>query len=80
MVEAGTLERLREERYASWADELGTSILSGDVSLASLEGQVAAGGIDPRPSSGRQELLENLVNQQIWAVDQATRVKTGAGR
>jgi xylose isomerase len=80
MIEAGALERLREERYAGWAGDLGTSILSGDATLASLEGQVAAGGIDPQPSSGRQELLENLVNQQIWAADQAARVKTGAGR
>jgi xylose isomerase len=79
MIESETLARLRDERYAGWADELGRSILSGDVSLEGLEQRVAAGAIDPRPVSGRQELLENVVNQAIWAVDQA-RVKTGAAR
>jgi hypothetical protein len=32
---------------------------------------VATGEIDPQPRSGRQELLENLVNQAIWEVDSA---------
>ena len=67
MVELGTLERLREERYAGWAGELGTSILSGGVTLEDLERRLATGEIDPKPVSGGQELLENLVNQQIWA-------------
>jgi len=79
IVEQGTLERFREQRYAGWSDELGGSILSGDASLASLEGKVSAGTIDPHPVSGRQELLENVVNRVIWAVDRA-RVEAGTGR
>jgi len=75
MLEARTLEQHREARYAGWDDDLGSSILVGDVSLADLESQVAAGEIDPRPVSGRQELLENLVNQQIWSADAAERVE-----
>ena len=71
MVEAGTIERLREDRYAGWAGDLGRSILSGDALLEVLAGRVATGEIDPRPRSGRQELLENLVNQAIWEVDAA---------
>jgi xylose isomerase len=39
------------------------------VSLADLERKVAAGEIDPRPTSGQQELLEGLVNRRIWAAD-----------
>jgi hypothetical protein len=30
---------------------------------------VAEGGIDPRPVSGRQEELENAVNQRVWSAD-----------
>ncbi|TMB54989.1 MAG: xylose isomerase [Chloroflexi bacterium] len=71
MVEAGAIERLREDRYAGWAGDLGRSILSGDALLEVLAGRVATGEIDPRPRSGRQELLENLVNQAIWEVDAA---------
>jgi xylose isomerase len=69
MIEQRTLDGPRDERYAGWSGPLGSSILGGEATLASLEEQVAAGEIDPRPVSGRQEELENLVNQRIWAVD-----------
>jgi xylose isomerase len=71
MIEAGAIERLREERYAGWSGELGSSILAEDALLELLAGRVATGEIDPQPRSGRQELLENLVNQAIWEVDSA---------
>jgi xylose isomerase len=73
MVEKGEIQRLREARYAGWAGDLGRSILSGKALLEVLAGRVATGEIDPRPQSGRQELLENLVNQSIWEVDTADR-------
>jgi xylose isomerase len=69
MVERGTLERLRAERYAGWTTPFGTSILTGDTLLEVLAGRVATGEIDPSPRSGRQEFLENVVNQDIWAAD-----------
>jgi xylose isomerase len=69
MIERGEIERLREARYAGWDGELGRSITSGKVLLELLAGRVATGEIDPLPVSGRQELLENLVNREIWAVD-----------
>jgi len=71
---------MREERYAGWAGPLGTSILTGGVTLEDLERRVAAGQIDPKPVSGRQELLENLVNRQIWAADGRVAPEAPAGR
>ncbi|MDR9450927.1 MAG: xylose isomerase, partial [Acidimicrobiia bacterium] len=59
-------EAARDIRYAGWSDELGTRILDGSLSLADLEQKVVDGEIDPKPVSGRQEELENLVNQTIW--------------
>jgi xylose isomerase len=79
MIESETLARIRDERYGAWSEELGRSILSGESSLEGLEERVAAGSIDPRPVSGQQELLENLVNQQVWAAGQAARVESRAG-
>jgi xylose isomerase len=76
MIERSTLERLRAERYEGWTRPLGRQILAGEVPLEVLAGRVAAGEIDPRPVSGRQELLENLVNQEIWAVGQDARVES----
>ena len=73
LVEHGTLRDRREARYAGWGSERGVSILSGGQSLAALEERVASGEVDPRPVSGQQELLENLVNQEIWAADRPDR-------
>jgi xylose isomerase len=69
MIENGTLESHRERRYAGWNGGLGAQILSGAASLGDLADRVANGEIDPRPVSGRQELLEGLVNERIWAAD-----------
>src|SRR5712691_6191916 len=69
MVEHQTLMAPRKERYAGWSNDLGTTILSGSVTLADLERRVAEGEVDPRPRSGQQELLEGMVNRRIWAVD-----------
>jgi xylose isomerase len=73
MLEGGRLEALRDGRYAGWIGPLGASILAGEVTLASLADRVAAGEIDPRPVSGRQERLENIVNEHIWAVDRGSQ-------
>jgi xylose isomerase len=78
MIERTTLERLRAERYEGWAGPLGRKILAGEVPLEVLAGRVAAGEIDPQPVSGRQELLENLVNQEIWTAGQEARVENAA--
>jgi xylose isomerase len=66
LLEEGVLEDTRDARYAGWSQDLGTQILNGSLSLADLEQQVADGEIDPFPISGRQEQLENLVNQTLW--------------
>ncbi len=77
LIEDGELERLQTERYAGWSGELGRSILGGKTALDLLSVRVLAGEIDPRPVSGRQELLENIVNRAIWSVDRA-EVAAGA--
>ena len=69
LIEQRTLSDRVEARYAGWSGDLGKAILDGRETLASLEAKVASGEIDPSPSSGSQEQLENLVNQRIWAAD-----------
>ncbi|MFL5727297.1 MAG: xylose isomerase [Chloroflexota bacterium] len=80
LVERGTLSEPLEERYAGWRGPLGRAILDGTESLASLEAKVVAGGIDPSPVSGRQEELENRVNEVLWTATEPRRVETGARR
>jgi len=61
LLESGELEANKAARYGGWDGPLGSSILSGDRSLAELHDLVAAGGMEPRPASGSQEALENLI-------------------
>jgi xylose isomerase len=66
LFERGELAANKDARYAGWDGELGKGILGGSLSLADLEAKVASGAIDPKPVSGGQERLENLVNQSVW--------------
>jgi xylose isomerase len=59
------LARETEERYKGWRGELGERILSGKVGLEGLSDLALEKGLDPRPRSGRQEKLENLVNRYL---------------
>ena len=63
IVETGELDKLRDERYAGWAGELGSSIMAGS-SLADLHARAMSTG-EPTRASGHQELLENLVARHI---------------
>jgi xylose isomerase len=74
LVESGALLQRREDRYAAWSGELGRSILAGEATLEGLEARVVAEGIDPKPVSGGQERLENVVNQAIWTAGRRAEV------
>ena len=69
LLEAGELSGEKDRRYAGWAQGLGAEMLTGGLSLADIEAKVAGDGIEPRPRSGGQERLENVVNQRIWSTD-----------
>jgi xylose isomerase len=62
MLEDGKLEAARNARYAGW-DATGKALMTSD--LTSIHDQVLANGTDPKPQSGRQERLENLVNRYL---------------
>ncbi|HEY3235385.1 MAG TPA: xylose isomerase [Polyangiaceae bacterium] len=59
------LEQLVEKRYSGWGGELGQRILSGKSSIDDLSEHVLSKGIEPRPRSGRQEMLENLLSTYL---------------
>jgi xylose isomerase len=66
LIDAGELERFRDERYAHWDGELGRGILSGGMSLSQVAEHAFVHDIRPQPVSGRQEWLENRVNAAIF--------------
>ena len=64
IIEDGRLDDFVKARYSSWDSELGQKIESGNASLAELETLALQKNIEDIPS-GRQEMLENLVNEFI---------------
>jgi xylose isomerase len=65
MLTDGKLQAFVDDRYAGWNDGLGREIMDGRLTLAQLSERVLAQKIDPKPRSGRQEMLENLVNRYL---------------
>ncbi len=62
--EDGVLEEILRERYAEWGSELGRRIESGAAGFADLEKHVLQTG-EPECRSGRQEHIENILNDYI---------------
>jgi xylose isomerase len=60
----GRLEQFVKERYASWDSGIGAKIESGKVGFKELEAHMLKQG-DAANVSGRQEFLENLINEFI---------------
>jgi xylose isomerase len=61
----GRLADFVRQRYASWDDGIGAQIEKGKASLPELEAYVLKKGEAISTASGRQEMLENLINEFI---------------
>nr|WP_319487018.1 xylose isomerase [uncultured Cohaesibacter sp.] len=64
MLEDGGLEKALTERYADWDTDVNRDMLAKG-SLESITERVLNEDINPLPRSGRQEILENLVNRFV---------------
>jgi xylose isomerase len=66
MIQDGVLSERIRERYAGYRDsEMGRKILERKTSLPELEEWARSNG-EPKRVSGRQEALENLVNDYLY--------------
>jgi xylose isomerase len=61
----GRLAAFVKERYASWDDGIGAKIESGKAGFKELETYMLKQGDVTPNASGRQEFLENLINELI---------------
>ena len=61
MINNDVLHAAKNNRYQNWNTKLGTSISNGSLSLDDLS-NYAEKNQDPKPVSGRQEKLENILN------------------
>ncbi|WP_395719532.1 xylose isomerase [Prosthecobacter sp.] len=64
MIEDGRINSFIKQRYATYDTGIGAKIEKGEVGFAELEAHVLANG-EPLLGSGRQEMLENLVNEYL---------------
>ncbi len=65
MVEEKALSAPLASRYAGWETAAAQSMLTGKESLESIAARVEGDDINPQPKSGKQELLENIVNRYV---------------
>jgi xylose isomerase len=64
-LENGELDRNLQEHYQCYYTGIGKDILSGNVVLEDLEVWIWENGA-PTPRSGRQGMLENIVNSYMF--------------
>jgi len=62
LIEDGRLDQFVKERYREWDSKLGRDIEAGRVGLEELEKHALKHG-EPEIRSGRQEMLENILNE-----------------
>ena len=65
MMEDEALSGPLDERYSGWNQVEAQKILKGDLTLDEVTSRVETEGINPEPRSGRQEMLENIVNRYV---------------
>jgi xylose isomerase len=61
----GVLADFVKQRYASWDSGIGAEIENGKADFAKLETYMLSKGEAAKNASGRQEMLENLINRYI---------------
>lgn len=64
LLEDKVFEDFKDKRYASYNEGLGKDIIDGKADFKTLEAYALANGITPN-ISGRQEMLESILNQYI---------------
>ena len=69
MIEDGRIDKFVADRYASWQIGIGKDIIEGNVTMADLEKYaLEKSEVTDSLSSGRQEMLESVVNNIMFNV------------
>lgn len=63
--EKKTLQSIIDERYAGWKTPDNEAMLTGDLTLEQIAAKTEATAINPKPRSGKQEKIENLLLREI---------------
>jgi xylose isomerase len=66
LIEDGRIDGFIADRYAGYNAGIGAKIRSGSVTLEELESHTLAQGEPALPGSGRQEHLEDIINEVLF--------------
>ena len=67
LIEDGRIDEFKKEKYKSYFEtEIGKKILSGNATLEEISAYAENKGSASLPGSGRQEMLESVVNQVLF--------------
>ncbi|SDA18219.1 xylose isomerase [Ruminococcus sp. YE71] len=70
MIEDGRIDKFVEDRYASWTTGIGKDIIDGKATMEDLEKYaLEKGEVTDSLGSGRQELLENIMNSIMFTIN-----------
>jgi len=64
IIDDGRLQKFVDDRYEGWTQRFGQKVLEGNKTLSDCEDHVLRHG-EPVRKSGRQEALENLINEFV---------------
>ena len=69
LIKDGRIDSFIADRYASWKTGIGADIIAGKADLAALEKYaLEKGEVTASLSSGRQEMLESIVNNVLFTL------------
>ena len=69
MISDGRIDKFVEDRYSSWKTGIGADIISGKATFEDLEKYaLAKGEVVDTLSSGRQEMLESVMNNIMFSL------------
>jgi xylose isomerase len=66
IIEDGRYAKMLNDRYSGWQTPNAQSMFRGDLTLDEIASSTEKKGLNPKPRSGKQELLENFINKMIW--------------
>jgi xylose isomerase len=66
MIKDGHLAKAVSERYRDWKSPEAQSMLKGELTLEAVAAWAEERNLDPKPRSGKQEQLENLVSRSLF--------------
>ena len=64
-LENAEIKNFVEKRYSAWRDDIGKKLNSKKMDLDEISKWVEVNDINPQPVSGKQELLENIINNSL---------------